>query len=364
MITMMTVSPFLPSIELFIVGRFIIGFFAVTDTQSFVIINEYVGSHHRPIISNLLWVIWAVAECALPLKAYYINNWRMLYVLCSAPYAFVLCSWWFVPESARWLSVNGKTDEAMGLLRRVARFNNTQLPDKCVLECPADCNSGERVTFLDLFTSGRILAIRTLIQILIWVSIGLVYYGITIAAADLGGNLYINFVLGSLVEIPAYLICMWGVNQLGRKAMTISSMVASSLGCILVYLMPINHPIWGPLRIIVGTLSKLFVCINFSSIYSWSIELFPTRLRAIGFGFLVVMSQLGGAGSPWLAKALIPISPPLPFIVMGSVGLLTGMLMFLLPETKDLKTLEIVENQKNMDVVINNNNADNSWDKQ
>ena len=356
---MMSVTPFLPSIELFIVGRFVIGFFAVTDTGSFVIINEYVGHHHRPIIGNLLWVVWALAECVLPLKAYFIHDWKLLYVLCSAPYVFVLLSWWFVPESARWLSVNQRRDEAMVLLKRVARFNKRTIPENCTLKCPVDHISGDKVTPMDLFTSGRTLALQTIIQSIIWMTSGLLFYGITLAAADLGGNLYINFVLGSLIEIPGYLICMWGVNRFGRKKVAISSTVVSSLGCIIVYFLPINHPILGPARVAAGTLSKMCACIYYSSISTWSIELYPTRLRAIGFGSMVVMGQVGGAACPWVAKALLPISQPLPFVVMGTVALLAAILMFLLPETKGLATLETVKRPSRKSMVIVNKNLDN-----
>lgn len=41
----------------------------------------------------------------------------------------------------------------------------------------------------------------------------LVYYGLTLNVGDLGGNIYANLALSGLIEIPAYPICIYLINQ-------------------------------------------------------------------------------------------------------------------------------------------------------
>ena len=41
----------------------------------------------------------------------------------------------------------------------------------------------------------------------------LVYYGLTLSAGDLGGNMYANLALSGLIEIPSYPLCIYLINQ-------------------------------------------------------------------------------------------------------------------------------------------------------
>ena len=342
----MTIVPFLPTIELFIFGRFLIGFFREI-TNIYVLSNEFVGPKYRPILSNINFIFWACALCVLPLKAYLIQNWQLLYVFCSAPYLVILMSWWFVPESPRWLLVQGRKEEAMAVLRRVAHLNRRDMPEHVTLA--SENRPTKKMTPVSLFTSGRALMISTLIQGFGWFSQGLLYWGITMTANDLGGDMYFNWILFSLTDFPACLICIWAFRRLGRKITTVSGAALASCACVFVFLMPLNHPVWGPLRIATGTISKLCVNISINGMFLWSVELYPTSLRVIGNSCMMVMSRIGAASSPWLTKALLPINPALPFALLGIVGLMSTLLFVWLPETKSLPTKETLD-EKNVQI--------------
>ena len=43
------------------------------------------------------------------------------------------------------------------------------------------------------------------------------YFGLSLYTSYLGGDDYINFFLSGVVEIPAYLLCIWVLNRFGRK---------------------------------------------------------------------------------------------------------------------------------------------------
>ncbi|KAJ1105739.1 hypothetical protein NDU88_003144 [Pleurodeles waltl] len=61
--------------------------------------------------------------------AYTIRDWRWLQLAVSLPFfIFFLYSWWYA-ESARWLIMSGKSEQAVKELRKVARINGKS--DEC-----------------------------------------------------------------------------------------------------------------------------------------------------------------------------------------------------------------------------------------
>ena len=68
------------------------------------------------------------------MKAYFVQNWIHLSYICTAPYVLIVLVYvFFVPESARWLHINNRNDEAMIVLRNIAKWNRRQLPDDVYL---------------------------------------------------------------------------------------------------------------------------------------------------------------------------------------------------------------------------------------
>ena len=70
-----------------------------------------------------------------------------------------------------------------------------------------------KVNFLSLFRTGPRLRNRTINLFFNWFVNSGTYYGLSLHAADLGGNPYLNFLLSAAVEIPAYLINIFVMNK-------------------------------------------------------------------------------------------------------------------------------------------------------
>jgi len=184
-----------------------------------------------------------------------------------------------------------------------------------------------------------------------WFTQGLVYYGISYSAGELGGNLYANFMLGSVAEVPAVFFGIWacGNKWLGRKRTVSGSMMGASICCIALNLVPNpdgmdattdgKQAAWIS-RVALGSIGKFFIAVSWNCSYVWSVELFPTSLRAQGMGFLEITSLIGAATSPWVAKGLKKVHPLLPFIVMGAFGLVAAVVVLWLDETRGRETLE------------------------
>ena len=343
------VSSFSPNIWFFIFMRFCMGFaIPGTQLQMFTMASEMVGPRYRPLAGIILWLFFAIGLCVMGLKAYFIREWKILYIVCTIPYIFLLLFFKFVPESIRWLNVHGKTIEGMEVLYRTARWNGKVIPSDVTLKPVTHEVTSHKSSPRDLFRTSK-MAVRTAIQGYSWFVMGMVYYGLSLAADDLPGNLYINYVLFSLVEFPAVVLAIYLCHCMGRKKTVVGPMFLGSMACILVAFIP-SRDHWKVMRVCLGILGKFSVTLAFDSIYTWSVEIYPTNIRAEGMGFLQVTSRMGAASAPWVAKALKKLHETAPFVTMGGLALAASIFLIWLPETRGKATAE-VDGDKELETV-------------
>ena len=85
------ISAFSPNFWVFFATRFIAGLSkAGLETVIFTMASEYVGGKYRPLCGMLLWLAYASSLVVLGVKAYFIRNWKILFIACTIPYVFTL----------------------------------------------------------------------------------------------------------------------------------------------------------------------------------------------------------------------------------------------------------------------------------
>ena len=77
-------------------------------------------------------------------------------------------------------------------------------------------------------------------------------------------------------------------------------------------------------------------------------------------GYLQIAARIGSALAPWVAKGLIVVHVVLPFSILGGSALVCAALLYFLPETLHMKTMETLqdqfdENENGNGIVITNN---------
>lgn len=93
-ITASCLAAAIKSVWVFIANRFIVGFaLGGGSVTIFVLCSESVGASYRAIMCTIMWLHYAVALVFLALKAYYLQNWRLLELATTLPYALVLLTW-------------------------------------------------------------------------------------------------------------------------------------------------------------------------------------------------------------------------------------------------------------------------------
>jgi len=320
--------------------RGIIGFFeAGCFLSMFVLATELVGPEKRALSGTLVWIYFTGALLILALKAYFVRNWRILVILSSAPWIFVLFFWKFIPESVRWLLVNGRKDEAREILEKVAKVNKKEMPTDD-LHVPKKTDSKG---VLELFKTWK-MAKLSLIQIYAWLVNGMVYYGLSMSSGEFGGSIYLNFVLTSLVEIPANILVIDNCNRFGRKKTAVGYMTAAGISALAVSLIPAGTSNTGFIagRVTLGSLGKLFITTSFDTLFIFSAEIFPTVVRNSGMGVVYIASRIGAACAPFVVQ-MTRINSILPFAVMGGLSFIGAIMCWALPETLGKSTAEVFE---------------------
>lgn len=95
---------------------------------------------------------------------------------------------------ARWLLARGRIDELASMLEQASIWNSISLPTNFMktLNVPQS-GIDRRVSIFDLFQKGY--KRTTFLMTIVWFSIILVYFGITLHMSSLGGNIYVNTVI-------------------------------------------------------------------------------------------------------------------------------------------------------------------------
>ena len=123
-------SSFAWSFESFCVLRFIVGLtFDAHYYTIYALSMEYVSASYRTLVANApVMLFLSGGLVAVPWVAYYAGHWTTLGLILYAPMAISALTPYFVPESVRWLTYQGRTKEVTKIITRAAKINGKTLP--------------------------------------------------------------------------------------------------------------------------------------------------------------------------------------------------------------------------------------------
>ncbi|XP_050537515.1 solute carrier family 22 member 21-like isoform X2 [Daktulosphaira vitifoliae] len=315
------------------------GIYSIT----FVLAMELVLPKQRVLFYSILELFFPFGGILLAFVAKQVKDWRLLLRICNIPGLLFLSYFWLTEESMRWLDTQGKKDQVVKILKKIAKFNNKPLPDLTDLQLEStnyknDVDSKSSI-LKDIIRSPTIL-FRTVRCSIVWIGITLVYYGLSINATDIAGDKYINFMLVTFIELPACLIYWLVTEGMTRKMSLATTCLLSGVTCVLYNMTPVDYV---GVKLSIFLISKLAISVAFSVVYMLTVEIFPTNMRAILLSLCSMLGRFGSMLAPQTTLLAEYYGECVTMLLFGVTSFIAAAITMTLPESKNIKLPNTVD---------------------
>jgi len=280
-------------------------------------INEFIGAKKRGKFFLLYELIFPIGLMFAGIAGYFLVpqfGWKALFVVGIVPAIAMIPLRMLMPESPRWLASRGRIDKAdkvVSMLENEAIKQGKPLPEPVVR--PVDPKATAKSDWRELFKG--IYLRRTLMIWVLWIAVytinnGMVTWLPTLYKTTFHMNTQDSIFYGwvtSAVGVLASVICALSIDRVGRKRWYTWAFLLAVVPLVTLFALGATTAIQVT---IFATLTYAILQTVAFSLYLYSAELYPTRLRAVGTGF----------GSAWL-RAGSSIGPVLVGFIVAGVGI-------------------------------------------
>lgn len=260
-------------------------------------INEFIGSKKRGRFFLLYEVIFPIGLMFAGIIGYFLvpeYGWKAMFWVGLIPPMIAAPLRWLMPESPRWLISQNRIADADQIIRSledevIRRGGTLEAPVVKTFAAPVDTSMGWRELFSGIYLK------RTLMLWGLWVSAYLVNKGMitwlpTLYRSAFHLSIPLSLAYGwitSAAGVAASFACALLIDRTGRKRWYSTAFCLSALSLLILGESGASSAI---VVLVFTSLAYAIMQTVTFSLYLYSAELYPTRLRAIGTGF----------GSAWL----------------------------------------------------------------
>ncbi|XP_054610978.1 solute carrier family 22 member 4-like [Dunckerocampus dactyliophorus] len=324
-----------PSWEVLCVLFFCSGLGSISNYVScYVLGTEIFTGNTRMVYASMgVCIGFALGYMMLPLVAYFLRSWKDLTVAITVPAVLYIPFWWVLPESPMWLLSQGRVGEAETIVRRAAKMNRVEAPEKIFADYMINASqlyakSVQRYTFLDLLRR-RSIAATTIILCFVWFTLSVCYYGLSLNTSRLHSDPYISCFLSAVVEVPAYSSTYLAVRFLPRRVAVILVFLVVALSLLFIQLVPQSVL---EAAVALEMLGKFAATAGTSLLFAFTAELYPTGLRNTASGTCVMVSRTGSCIAPFLLQLNVYFKY-LSYVTFGSLAMVSAFVTLFLPES-------------------------------
>ncbi|XP_064900481.1 solute carrier family 22 member 6-B isoform X2 [Columba livia] len=341
-----TASAFAPTFASYCALRLLTGAaFSGVLLNSVSLALEWMPTRGRVLVSTFMGYCYTVGQILLAGIAYAVPHWRWLQLTVSLPFfGFFCCSWW-VTESARWLVMAGRPQQALRELRKVAKLNGKKeegdkldietLHSHMQTETPA---AGQRHLVLDLVRTPAARRISCCLSF-VWFSTSFAYYGLAMDLQNFDFDIFVMQMVFGAVDVPAKLVSVFTMTFVGRRFTQSFTLILAGLAILANIVVPQEL---RSLRTTLAVLGKGCLAASFNCAFLYTGELYPTVIRQTGMGLANTLARVGSIMAP-LVRMVGDVVPVLPLVIYGAAPVLSGLVAAFLPETRDTALPETMQ---------------------
>ena len=366
------------SYESLLLFRFLVGFGLGGELPvAATLMSEYAPSALRGRFIVLLESFWGVGWLVAALISYLLIprfGWQVAFVIGALPALYVFLIRLHMPESIRYLIGKGKVEEARqpalyvflirlhmpesiryllskGKVDEARQIILTLEQKLGVVSKPFDKEFAEDATpifKLNVFTLWKpMFRVRTIMLWLAWFGIVFSYYGIFMWLPSIvftqGFEVVKTFeyvLIMTLAQLPGYFAAAWLVDIIGRRY-TLSLFLLMSGVCAYFF----GNAATATELLMWGAAMSFFNLGAWGVIYTYTPELYPTAIRALGSGWAAGFGRIGGMIAPMLVGVLLAHGAPMNFIfaMFASVFVVISFIVLSLGIESKRKSLEEID---------------------
>ncbi|KAI9999799.1 hypothetical protein NQD34_011642, partial [Periophthalmus magnuspinnatus] len=195
---------------------------------------EWISIKQRTLVGTISSFFFSIGQLVLAGLAFWLRDWRKLQVVvCLPAFLFFACSWWY-SESAFWLMLNGRSEDALKSLQRVARTNGKKdIAEKLTVQMLEDHMKKELESRKSTYTAVDLIRTRgirriTVCLVVVWFATSFAYFGIAMDLQKFGVSIYLIQVIFGLVDFPAKFLALVMLSMLGRRVTQASCLFMSA----------------------------------------------------------------------------------------------------------------------------------------
>lgn len=289
-----------------------------------VYISEYVPAPYRGRFVGTVetsWVWGALLAAGLGLLIAPGYGWRRLFLTAYVPIALIPFLALFVPESIRYLEERGRREEAEEILRRVGLL-------KGAVEAKEGTAQVRRASFKELFSPAYLK--RTILLWILWFVLVYTYHGVFIwlkgffVKTGVVKEPLLFYFIATLAQIPGYYSATFLLDRVGRLPVLLIYLTMAGVAC---FFFNFAHD-WLSV-LLVSCVIGFFNLGAWAGLYTYTPELYPTRIRGLGSGTSASFGRLGGFLQGPLTGHILQLGLPFTFLkfsllhLAGALALIT-----------------------------------------
>ncbi len=310
----------------------------------YTIYSEYLPTKNRGRYLVYLESFWAVGTIVAAGLAWVIIprfptvGWRYLLAASAVPGLLVLWIRRSIPESPRYLLVQGREEESRIVLQRVAAENGVHVRIGQLIAEPRQKQAPLRIIFR------RPLLNQTLMMMLIWFMISIGYYGLFTWLPGIFRAQGFTFLatyqaifILALAQLPGYFSAAWLIERWGRVRTLSLYLLGSAIATYIFATVTNLTEIMA-----VSILISFFVLGSWGALYAYTPELYPTSARGTAMGWTAGVTRLGGMLAPLLGARLLDLDLALALTVYAAAFAIGGVSVLMVGrETKDQQLVDV-----------------------